>query len=78
MTRKIVKLSTFLKTTPQAALRWDTGSISLEMQVAKRKLLFLYHLIEMSENSLANEIYQVQVSKNLPVQQIFNKISQPT
>ena len=43
------KLFSVPKTTPQAALRWDTGSISLEMQVAKRKLLFLYHLIEIDQ-----------------------------
>ena len=43
-------------TTPNAALRWDAVTISLEMQVAKKKLLFLHHLIILEESSLANKI----------------------
>ena len=57
------KIFSVPKTTPNAALRWDTGSISLEMQINKKKLLFLYHLIKMDEKSLAKEIFEVQVNK---------------
>ena len=39
------------KTTPHAALRWHTGAVSLEMEITKRKLLFLHHVINMDENS---------------------------
>ena len=54
------------KTTPHAALRWDTGAVSLEMEITKRKLLILHHVINMDENSLAREILDVQKSKHLP------------
>ena len=60
------KIFSVPKTTPNAALRWDTGSVSLEMQINKKKLLFLYHLIKMDEKSLAKEIFEVQVNKRLP------------
>ena len=54
------------RTTPHAALRWDTATISIEMQIAKRKMLFLHHLINLDENSLAKEIFDVQQADNLP------------
>ena len=53
-------------TTPHAALRWDTGTISMEMQIVKRKLLFLHHLISLDDSSLAKEILQVQECMKLP------------
>ena len=54
------------KTTPHAALRWDTGTGFLEMKISKRKLLFLHHMINMDDKSLAKEILDVQNSKHLP------------
>ena len=54
------------KTTPHVALRWDTGAVSLEMEICKRKLLFLHHVINMDESSLAREIFDVQKSEHLP------------
>ena len=54
------------RTTPRAALRWDTATISIEMQIAKRKMLFLHHLINLDESSLAKEIFEVQQADNLP------------
>ena len=52
------------------------GTISLEMQVAKKKLLFLRHLFPLEESSLANEILVVQVNNHLPglVQECKNLI----
>ena len=60
------KLFSVPRTTPHVALRWDAGLISLEMQIAKKKLLFMYHLIKLEENSLANEMLRVQISQHLP------------
>ena len=47
-------------------MRWDAGLISLEMQIAKQKLLFLHHLTKLKEDSLANEMLRVQISQHLP------------
>jgi hypothetical protein len=45
---------------------WHAELISLEMQKAKQKLFFIYHLIKLEEDSLANEILRVQISQHLP------------
>ena len=60
------KLFSVPRTTPHAALRWDTGATSLEMQIAKKKMLFLLHLIKLDEDSLAKEMFMVQISQHLP------------
>ena len=36
------------------------------MEISKRKLLFLHHVINMDESSLAREILDVQKSEHLP------------
>ena len=54
------------KSTPCAALNWDTGLVSMEYRVFRKKLLFLYHLRYMDESSLANEIFTLQKNYNLP------------
>ena len=43
------------KTTPKVALLWETGMLSMEGRVIKRKLRFINHL-NCSEGSLANKI----------------------
>ena len=53
------------RTTPKVALLWETGILSMEGQVFKRKLRFINHL-KRSEGSLANEIYKEQVANNWP------------
>ena len=53
------------RTTPKVALLWETGILSMEGQVFKRKLQFINHL-KRSEGSLANEIYKEQVANNWP------------
>lgn len=60
------KLFSVPRTTSHVAMRWDAGLISLEMQIAKKKLLFLFHLIKLDEDTLANEILRVQISQHLP------------
>ena len=52
--------------TPISALYWDTGSLMIENQIMQRKLLFLYHLMTLPENSLAKEIYLIQKENALP------------
>ena len=53
------------RTTPKEALLWETGLISMEAQVFKRKLRFINH-IKQSEGTLANIIYKEQVKNKWP------------
>ena len=46
---------------------WDTATISMEIQIVKRKLTFLHHLISLDDSSLAKEEKkQVQECSKLP------------
>ena len=68
--------------TPCPALDWDTASISVEYRVYQKKLLFLFHLENLEESSLANEIFVLQKNSNLPGfakegRQLLKKFSLP-
>ena len=68
--------------TPCPALAWDTASISVEYRVYQKKLLFLFHLINLEESSLANEIFILQKNHNIPGfvkegRQLLEKFSLP-
>ena len=49
-------------TTGKPALLWETGVISMEMRIVKRKLNLINH-IKKSRNSLANEVFKEQIKK---------------
>ena len=54
------------RTCPTPSLLWETGTITMENKIIKKKLLFFYHLLHLPEESLAWEIAQVQANLSLP------------
>ena len=54
------------KTCPLPALCWELGGIQMKYRVIMKKLLFLWHLNNLEEGSLAKEVLQVQKTQNLP------------
>ena len=54
------------KTTPKALLYWDTGVLPISYKIDQHKLLFIHHLITMSEDSLAKQIYIQQKINSFP------------
>ena len=59
---------------PKPALYWDTGIIMMKYRILKNKLLFLHHLENLSDDSLAKEVYKGQKDLNLPG--LFQECSQ--
>ena len=51
---------------PIPAFYWDTGTLLAENFVKYKKLLFLNHLSRLPQNSLAREIYDIQLSNSFP------------
>ena len=51
---------------PLAALRWDTGLVDMKLRIWKEKVLMIFHLRSLGENSLANQVYREQVAKGWP------------
>ena len=54
------------KTTPRALLYWDTGVLPISYKIEQQKLLFLHHLVILSEDSLAKQIYIQQKNNDFP------------
>jgi hypothetical protein len=54
------------RTCPIPALCWEMGGIQMEFRVVMKKLLFIWHLSNLDEESLAKEIFQVQKDQKLP------------
>ena len=48
------------RTCPSPALLWESGSTMMVHRIARRKLMFYHHLINLPENTLAFEVAQVQ------------------
>ena len=55
---------------PIPLLLSETGSLLMEFRVMKKKLMFLHHLVNLSESSLAKEVLTLQIDNNLPGQKI--------
>ena len=51
---------------PLAALNWETGLLDMKLRIYKEKLMFLLHIRDMDECSLASKIYREQVAKGWP------------
>ena len=51
---------------PLPLLLSETGMILMELRVLKKKLMFLHHLFNLEQGSLAKEILTAQVNLNLP------------
>ena len=48
------------RTTPIAALNWDSGMLMTKYRIVKKKLLLLHHISQLGENDLAKEVFNVQ------------------
>ena len=51
---------------PLPIIYWDTGGMMIKYRIIKRKLLFFHHLENLSDDSLAKQIFEIQKSCNLP------------
>ena len=49
-----------------AALNWDCGMLSMEYRVYQKKIMFLYYLVHLDDDSLAGQIFCTQKEHNLP------------
>ena len=54
------------KGSPTPALLWETGTWTMENRILKRKLLFVHHLVNLTEDSLAYQCAMVQDKLSLP------------
>ena len=54
------------KSTPPPALVWDMGGISMKLRIIKNKLMFIHHIINLENTSLAKQIQNVQKQYFLP------------
>ena len=51
---------------PIPSLYWETGGMMMKYRILKKKLLFLHHLATLPCDTLAREIFEVQVKLALP------------
>ena len=54
------------RTCPTPSLMWETGTMTMENRIIKKKLLFYHHLLHLPQGSLAWQICQVQTKLALP------------
>ena len=54
------------RTCPIPSLLWETGGMFMELRIHKKKLLFLHHLLNLPEKSLAKEIANTQIKFQYP------------
>ena len=55
-----------LLATPTPALMWEPGTSSMGNRILKRKLIFVHHLFNLPETSLANQCAIMQEEMALP------------
>ena len=53
-------------TSPLPSLCLDMGGTQMRFRIIKRKLEFLWHLVNLEEETLAKEILKIQMDSNLP------------
>ena len=51
---------------PKVALRADTGTRSMESRIWREKIMFVYHVSHLDEESLAKDMLEEQVANNWP------------
>ena len=54
------------KSTPTPALCWETGTLTMANRIAKNKLLFYHHLLNLEPDTLAYEIAAIQSELGYP------------
>ena len=51
---------------PKVALRSETGLLSMKRRVWREKIMFVHHLKGLKEDSLAHQVYKVQLENGWP------------
>ena len=51
---------------PIPVMYWDCGGMLMEYRIVKKKLMFLHHLANLDDSSLAKQVYDVQLKLGLP------------
>ena len=51
---------------PVPLLLWETGTILMEFRILQKKLLFMHHLTNLPDSSLAKEVFCIQTKMELP------------
>ena len=54
------------RTTPVPSLAWDLGGVKMKFRIIAKKLLFVHHLTNLGDQSLAKEVLTLQDHHNLP------------
>ena len=54
------------KGTPKAALRSETGMLSMKVRVWKKKFMFIHHVRKLEDKDLAKKIWKQQVFNDWP------------
>ena len=54
------------QTCPKPALCWEMGSLQMKFRIISKKLNFLWHLKNLEDSSLANEIFCAQRDADMP------------
>ena len=54
------------RTCPTPSLLWETGTITMQNKILKKKLLFYHHLLHLAHDSLAWEVASIQEKLNFP------------
>ena len=53
-------------TTPKAALAWEVGGMMMKFRIIMNKLIFVNHIQNLDENTLAKQILTAQTYEDLP------------
>ena len=51
---------------PKPSLYWETGGYLMRNRILKSKLLLLHHVTTMGEDTLAEEVFDIQMELNVP------------
>ena len=55
-----------VKNCPALSMLWDLGALTIQMRILKEKLMLYHHISNLSEESLAYKILNIQEQMNLP------------
>ena len=51
---------------PRPSLLWDTGTLSMENKIIKKKLNLIFHIKSLDDKTLAKQVYMEQIKNNWP------------
>ena len=53
-------------TTPKAALTWEVGGMMMKFRIMMNKLIFVNHIMNLDDNTLAKQVLSTQIAQDLP------------